>query len=259
MIQSLNESEIEIAAKSSYQYVKMQEESKNDLNVSLKMRTEKALKMAKRHLIACKGNKEDALIQMKKTIEFRKDMNIDKMMNCFSKKYIQMNVECSQMDDDKYTNIRIHLEKQMNRPTLFVRGYDKNDRSIMSIITRETPQFHAEYFIWMHIYMIERAIACTERKSNDNEEKIIIFFDMHKFHESHRPSLSMTKKLIYILRDHYPERMLKMYVMEAPTVFRAIWNLIKHFIDPVTKEKIAFLNGEVSKDLIVALVYIAFV
>ena len=94
--------------------------------------------------------------------------------------------------------------------------------------------------------MIERAIACTERKSNDKEEKIIIFFDFHKFHESRRPSLAMTKNLIYILRDHYPERMLKVYVMDAPTVFRAIWNLIKHFIEPVTKEKIVFLTGEVS-------------
>ena len=39
------------------------------------------------------------------------------------------------------------------------------------------------------------------------------------------------------------------FVVDAPFLFRAFWNIIKHFIDPVTKELVRFVTGDDQKQL----------
>ena len=41
---------------------------------------------------------------------------------------------------------------------------------------------------------------------------------------------------------HYPERLFKIIIINAPMSFRAIWNMIKGFIDPVTKKKVIMVS-----------------
>mmetsp|Transcript_45309 Transcript_45309/g.138012 ORF Transcript_45309/g.138012 Transcript_45309/m.138012 type:complete len:99 (-) Transcript_45309:259-555(-) len=53
---------------------------------------------------------------------------------------------------------------------------------------------------------------------------------------------------MFILRDHYPECLEHVFVIDAPLAFRAFWILIKPFIDPVTKSKVVFLTGEEAKN-----------
>lgn len=36
-------------------------------------------------------------------------------------------------------------------------------------------------------------------------------------------------------------------MVDAPFVFRAFWAIIKHFIDPITKELVCFISGEEAK------------
>ncbi|KAL4428215.1 hypothetical protein ABPG75_002304 [Micractinium tetrahymenae] len=52
----------------------------------------------------------------------------------------------------------------------------------------------------------------------------------------------LAKIFLNLSAAHYPERLGTFFVVSAPTVFNTLWRAISHFIDPVTKQKIHFVN-----------------
>ena len=53
-----------------------------------------------------------------------------------------------------------------------------------------------------------------------------------------------------VSQNYYPERLGKMYVINAPWGFSAAFNLIKKFLDPVTVSKIHILGANYQKELL---------
>lgn len=53
-----------------------------------------------------------------------------------------------------------------------------------------------------------------------------------------------------ISQDYYPERLGKMYIVNAPWGFAGCWNVIKRFLDPVTVDKIHILGTGYEKELL---------
>lgn len=53
-----------------------------------------------------------------------------------------------------------------------------------------------------------------------------------------------------ISQDHYPERLGKMYIINAPWGFAGAFNFIKGFLDPVTVAKIHVLGSGYEKELL---------
>ncbi len=53
-----------------------------------------------------------------------------------------------------------------------------------------------------------------------------------------------------ISQDYYPERLGKMYIVNAPWGFSSCWNFIKRFLDPVTIDKIYVLGSSYEKELL---------
>ena len=49
------------------------------------------------------------------------------------------------------------------------------------------------------------------------------------------------------MQNHYPESMLKVYVVNAPRLFAVTWKLLTPLIDPVTVAKFSF-HGSVASD-----------
>lgn len=68
--------------------------------------------------------------------------------------------------------------------------------------------------------------------------------------QSNAPPMSTVKHTLTILQGHYPERMYRAYICNPPLVFRTFWNIIKHFVDPATLEKIAFCAGNEGQQLL---------
>jgi len=75
-------------------------------------------------------------------------------------------------------------------------------------------------------------------------EKVNALIDYDGFKLRNAPPMSTTQYTLEILQKHYPERMRHFYLLHPPFVFKVFWNLIKHFVDPVTKEKIVFCAGK---------------
>ncbi|KAF2716201.1 hypothetical protein K431DRAFT_289618 [Polychaeton citri CBS 116435] len=53
-----------------------------------------------------------------------------------------------------------------------------------------------------------------------------------------------------ISQNYYPERMGKLYIINAPWGFSGVFSIVKKFLDPVTVEKIHVLGGGYQKDLL---------
>ncbi|KAL4928447.1 SEC14 family lipid-binding protein [Aspergillus undulatus] len=53
-----------------------------------------------------------------------------------------------------------------------------------------------------------------------------------------------------VSQNYYPERLGKMYLINAPWGFSTVWSVVKGFLDPVTVEKIHVLGSGYKKDLL---------
>lgn len=53
-----------------------------------------------------------------------------------------------------------------------------------------------------------------------------------------------------ISQNYYPERLGKMYLINAPWGFSGVWSVVKRFLDPVTVAKIHILGGNYQRELL---------
>lgn len=91
------------------------------------------------------------------------------------------------------------------------------------------------------VYMIEMMIA--NMKAAPVPQKFAILFDLEGF----KPSLVfrkdvrlMIRKLIYVAQAQYPERLHKVYLLNAPFGFESAWRLVHPLLDEKTAAKILF-------------------
>ena len=54
--------------------------------------------------------------------------------------------------------------------------------------------------------------------------------------------MKTTLETLHILQDHFPERLHKCVFVRPPWVFNTAWNIVHPLVDPVTAEKVEFVN-----------------
>lgn len=92
-------------------------------------------------------------------------------------------------------------------------------------------------------YMIELMIASMK----DNQERFVVLFDLTGFYMSMVTKKNvrfMIRKLIYVAQAQYPERLERVYLVNAPFGFETAWSLIKALLDSKTSSKIKFCTKE---------------
>uniref|UniRef100_A0A6V2HBP8 CRAL-TRIO domain-containing protein n=1 Tax=Ditylum brightwellii TaxID=49249 RepID=A0A6V2HBP8_9STRA len=258
IITLLSEDEKEKAARTSYKYLvastsatsKDGDNSEKPPPPSTEERDKYAMAMARRHLRAENGNEKKALQKMRNTIEYRDKMKIDVIRQCFTKNESDVTPPPEEEEEEEYQYHIDNLAPNLLEGKLFVRGYSKDDRALY--ISRahlfEARGYDTEWFLKYNIYTLERAIACTERATDGEIEKVIAIFDLGQYSNKVRTPLTLSKDITFCLRDHYPERLEKVFMIDAPFLFRAFYNLVYPFIDNDTKQKIVFVTGDKEKE-----------
>jgi hypothetical protein len=107
--------------------------------------------------------------------------------------------------------------------------------------------FDSRYYSAYHFYMVERALAATERNTDGKEEKVCVVFEYSQYELKNTIPLKLCKRFLLDLRDHYPERLQHIFLLDTPVLFRAFWMLVKVFVDQDTKAKVVFMTGEEAK------------
>ncbi|KAJ1023160.1 hypothetical protein NDA16_003313 [Ustilago loliicola] len=114
-------------------------------------------------------------------------------------------------------------------------GYDNRGRPLHYMhpsrnTTKETPR-QMQFAVWI----LERAIDVMP--PGVEMLALLINFGGKKRNPT---SISNAKLMLYILQNHYVERLGIALCINVPWIFKAFWNAIYPFIDPVTKGKCKF-------------------
>jgi len=221
MLGQLSEEELELAACSSYTYLKSPQ-------------TQQALKrkyaqhFALRFLRS-KNDEKKALEKLKATLAFRKEKDIDGLRLTF---------------DGEDSPYREPLQKQLESKMLKVQGYDKDGRATYIFTPRLVQGHDDEWTIKEHIYTLERAIAC----SHSADKTVNAVIDFNGFSPlRHAPPTSIGKEFMLTLRNHYAGSVHQIFIVDAPLTFNALWTIFKPLVGTKTRNKIHFVKGKHKK------------
>uniref|UniRef100_A0A7S1TDE7 CRAL-TRIO domain-containing protein n=1 Tax=Compsopogon caeruleus TaxID=31354 RepID=A0A7S1TDE7_9RHOD len=140
------------------------------------------------------------------------------------------------------TDVSDGLRKEGEAPKTYVNGKDMEGRPIMYMKPRFQNTEESEFQMHHLVYNLERAISEMEPPV----EKMVIVMDFKQLSRRNNPSLSTQKQTLNILQNHYPERLGMAILVDAPPLFHALYKVIRPFVDPVTRSKIAWMKSSPS-------------
>lgn len=244
LVESLTPEEREIAARTSYFYW-LAATSSNDAvsSPSNEFRLEMAMREAQRHTVGPHGY-DRALEALKATCAFRKNRKLELFRTLFDQDPQYQTLEEKELAD-KY---RAHIQHESNQQKVVVRGMDRESRAMILVFPRTCPEaVSTECFLNFLLYAIERAIACTESQSQGKQDQIVVVLDFGNLKSSCAPPCKVIKQLIWILQNHYPQRLRNLLITDAPFWMRGIYNFLSPFVDSHTKTKFRMASGDKQK------------
>jgi hypothetical protein len=87
------------------------------------------------------------------------------------------------------------------------------------------------------VYLIESAILNLP----EGQEQMSWLIDFNGWSFKTDIPIKTSRDIIYILQNHYPERLAIIVLYNPPRIFEAFWKVVKYFVDPITFGKIRFV------------------
>lgn len=226
-----------MAAKCSYAYWLTSLRSPEYLNDELRFAT--AVREAHRHLDG-EPSFDGALELLRATIQFHITKRTWVYRTCMDDDFRYDDEDDSMLAKKR----RTRLIKNMSIQNMVIRGHDKNKNAVWLVMPRKQAGDDVDGFLDMSIYMIERAIACSEALSRGTSEKIVTILDARN---TSSPSVKACMEAINVLQHHYPCRLKNLIILDPPFFVSGIYNIVKPFLDPDTRAKFVPVKGERQK------------
>ncbi|KAI8638790.1 CRAL-TRIO domain-containing protein [Parasitella parasitica] len=170
---------------------------------------------AHRYMRARKWDFEAAKNMLENTVKWRREFKPD------------------QLDADM-----IRLEAETGK--MYFSGFDKAGRPLWIMKPRNENSKDSDRQVKHIVFCLERGI----RLMPENVEKISIVVDFKDSTSSNNASIGTCKKFLDILGNHYPERLGVAFLVNSPWFFLTTFKVIGPFMDPVTRNKIKFINSD---------------
>lgn len=183
-----------------------------------------------RFVRARKWNTEDALKMFSNSIVWRKDFpTSDWVLEGDGPSYLQGKNK--------------GLIKNLSSEKSWINGHDVDGNPIYWFQARkhfgsDSPADESQRYA---ILCIEWSRLFTKEVTESNDTHSIVF-DLTGF-TLKNADYSTIKFLAEAFEAHYPECLGKIYVHNAPWIFSTVWNVIKHWLDPVVASKIEFTKN----------------
>ena len=194
-----------------------------------------------RFLRARKFDLEKTMIMFKNFLKWRIDMNVDELLKSYELEHL---IEIKKLYPHGY-----HRTDKIGRP-VYIELYDKTDVKGLFKITTE------EKMVKYYIKQYERQIkyifpACSAVVKKPVEQSCTIL-DANGIGITSifGPIKGFVKLASDIGQDYYPEMLGKMTILNVGFLFRAVWAMVKSFIDPKTQAKISLLKKPFLDDLL---------
>ncbi|OAY30601.1 phosphatidylinositol transfer protein 3 isoform X4 [Manihot esculenta] len=133
------------------------------------------------------------------------------------------------------------VSNEIAQNKVFVQGTDKKGRPIMVAFGSRHYQNKesSEELKRFVVYVLDKICART----SPEQEKFVVLADLQGWGYANSDVRGCLAALA-ILQDYYPERLGKLFIVNAPYIFMAVWKIIYPFIDNNTKKKIVFVENK---------------
>ncbi|KAI4331424.1 hypothetical protein MLD38_029614 [Melastoma candidum] len=115
--------------------------------------------------------------------------------------------------------------------------FDRQGRTVLIMRPGKQNTTSAEGNIRHLVYLIENGIL----NLHEGQEQMSWLIDFTGWTLSTHIPVRTARDIIYILQNHYPERLAVAFLYNPPRFFEAFWKAIKYFLDPKTFEKVKFV------------------
>lgn len=89
------------------------------------------------------------------------------------------------------------------------------------------------------------------RLAEEQRGQWVVIMDMSNYKEGNSPPLSVTREVIRIFQNHFPERAKLVVILDAPKAFLVLWRVVRLFMENVTRRKFVFASRQEDHELLV--------
>ncbi|CAJ1942567.1 unnamed protein product [Sphenostylis stenocarpa] len=115
--------------------------------------------------------------------------------------------------------------------------HDRHGRTVLIMRPGMQNTTSAEDNIRHLVYLMENAILNLP----EGQEQMSWLIDYTGLSLNTNVSVKTARDIIYILQNHYPERLAIAFLYNPPRIFQAFWKAVKFFLDPKTVQKVKFV------------------
>ncbi|KAI9229992.1 MAG: CRAL-TRIO domain-containing protein [Piptocephalis tieghemiana] len=127
----------------------------------------------------------------------------------------------------------------------FPSGFDRMGRPIIYMRPRLENTKTSDRQLRYVVFVLERALAMMP----PGVETVTLVIDYKGASMRQSPGISTCKSFLHILSNHYPERLGRAFVVDGPWYFFTLFRMLNPFMDPVTREKVWFVDLEKQKTM----------
>ncbi|GAM17469.1 hypothetical protein SAMD00019534_006440 [Acytostelium subglobosum LB1] len=133
------------------------------------------------------------------------------------------------------------VENELKTGKSFFYGWDNGGRPVCIIRTRkhDSSQRDIQEAHRYCVYFMEKGKALLP----PGIETCTLIFDMTSF-STKNMDYELVKFIVDMFQKYYPESLNKCLIVNAPWIFTGIWNIIKHWMDPITVGKVNFVKSK---------------
>ncbi|CAJ1069387.1 SEC14-like protein 2 isoform X2 [Xyrichtys novacula] len=93
--------------------------------------------------------------------------------------------------------------------------------------------------------MLHKESALQSERLGKNVESITMIYDVEGLGLKHiwKPAIETYGEILQMFEENYPEGLKRLFVIKAPKLFPVAYNLIKHFLSEITRQKIHILGA----------------
>lgn len=155
--------------------------------------------------------------------------------------------------DSILENKTVELRVELLRKTVpsAHHGYTKADRPLyieksgLIHVDKVLHLFTAEELLEAHIFELEYMCQLARERSRQigkHVDTFVMLSDLHGCKLEIRKVFHLFRQSLYVDENYYPERLGQMIVINPPIIFPILWNIVKHWLDPVTQTKIIVIK-----------------
>ncbi len=239
----LTDEELETAARRSYAYFVTSVYRPQILTDDIRYAT--AMREANRHLDGI-DDVEVALKLLRVSLRFHKEHRTDIYKTCMQEDFVYDDDDDAKLASDRRSRI---IKENRDCQAMIIRGKDRQDNAVWVAMPRKQQGEDPEAFVDCLIYTIERCAATTEALTLGRQDRMVAVLDCK---QSASPSIKAMKMGIHMLQAHYPGRLKNLIVLDLNYILQGIYNCVKHFLDPETREKFVIVKGSKAKEAAVS-------